>query len=104
MAALDLNTLLILLCVLESLITSARVGPYGSSPILSASVAENFPPKTISRDIGKKGEASLTKSSWKEQEILNSEVRSIGKLVGPDLSMGLVGLGGRHSRLMPQES
>ncbi len=95
MVALDVNTLLLLLCVLKSWSVSTRMEPSGSSPILSSSVAANCPPKMISRDIGKNEEVSSTERSWKEQEILKSEVRSAGKFVGSGLSRDLVGLGGR---------
>ncbi len=92
MVALDLNTLLLLLCVLKSWSVSTRMEPSGSSPILPSSVAANCHPKMISRDIGKNEEVSSAERSWKEQEILKSEVRSTGKLVGSDLSRDLVGL------------
>eukprot|EP01084_Bolivina_argentea_P007286 13689_1 len=73
MVALDLNTLLLLLCVLKSWSVSTRMEPSGSSPILPSSVAANCHPKMISRDIGKNEEVSSTERSWKEQEILKSE-------------------------------
>ncbi len=99
MVVLDLNTLLLLLCVLKSWSLSTRMEPSGSSTGLSSSVAANYPPKRISHDIGKTEETYSTECSWKEQKLLKSEVRSAGRLVGSDFSRVLRGFG-RQRRLV----